>query len=79
MVATTLAALPLMASAEIDPEVKQYVNEKFYAAMPDRQELIDVDSTGYTALNDGSTLCAHLNAPTGRFRLGFALQGGGTY
>lgn len=55
LVATTLAALPLMASAEIDPEVKQYVNEKFYAAMPDRQELIDVDSTGYTALNDGFT------------------------
>lgn len=51
--------MPLLANAasepNIDPEVKQYVDEKFYAAMPDRQELIDVDSTGYAALNDGFT------------------------
>ena len=47
--------MPLMANAEIDPEVKKYVDAKTFSAMPERNVLIEVDSTGYAALNDGFT------------------------
>ena len=46
----TLAALPLIANAEIDPEVKKYIDQKISG---NNADYLFVNDTRYTTLNNG--------------------------
>lgn len=45
--------VPLMANAEIDPEVKKYVNDKLNTVTPTFFVSFDVESTGFRVFDNG--------------------------